>query len=330
MQQAKLRHDWQKAEIVALSELPFMELLYQAQSVHRQYFDPNEVQNCQLLSIKTGTCPEDCGYCSQSGHHSTKIEKQKLLSVEQVVKKAKQAKENGASRFCMGGAWRGPREKEFPQLLEMIKEVKALGLESCATFGMLTDQQAEQLAEGGLDYYNHNLDTSEEYYPKITGTRTYQDRLDTLDRVRKSGVKVCCGGILGLGEQQTDRAGLLMQLANMPEHPQSVPINMLVAVEGTPLGNQKQIDPIELVRWIAVARIMMPHSFVRLSAGRSKLSTEAQALCFFAGANSIFIGDVLLTTENNEITQDQALFEKLDIKPLDLKAFYQQREEATC
>jgi len=313
-----LRHDWSHKEIEALFDLPFNDLMFQAQTVHRANHNPNAVQISTLLSIKTGACPEDCKYCSQSGHYNTALEKEKLLAIEKVVQEAKSAKENGASRFCMGAAWRSPRDKDMLPVLEMVRQVKALGLETCMTLGMLTEQQAGQLAEAGLDYYNHNLDTSESYYKQIITTRTYQDRLDTLENVRKSGMKVCCGGILGLGESRGDLVGLLMQLANLPHHPESVPINMLVKVPGTPLENVEDLDSFEFIRTIAVARIVMPESFVRLSAGRESMNDQMQSLCYLAGANSIFYGEKLLTTPNSEASSDMQLFQRLGIKPLEL------------
>lgn len=311
-----LRHDWTLNEIEALFTLPFNDLLFQAQTAHRQYHNPNEVQVSTLLSIKTGACPEDCKYCSQSGHYNTGLEKEKLLEIAKVVEEARAAKATGASRFCMGAAWRSPREKDMPYVLEMVRQVKSLGVETCMTLGMLSREQAFALAEAGLDYYNHNLDTSPEHYNSIISTRTYQDRLDTLSNVRDAGMKVCCGGILGLGESRRDRAGLLMQLANLPEHPDSVPINMLVKIAGTPLEGVEDLEPFEFIRTIAVARIIMPKSFVRLSAGREKMNEQMQALCFFAGANSIFYGEKLLTTPNAEASQDMKLFDKLGIKPM--------------
>ncbi|MFW1677496.1 biotin synthase BioB [Pontibacter sp. JAM-7] len=312
---ADIRHDWTQAEVKALLDLPFNDLLFRAQTVHRQYFNPNEVQVSTLLSIKTGACPEDCKYCPQSGHYNTGLEKQRLMEVEAVINKAKQAKAAGSTRFCMGAAWKHPSEKDMPYVLEMVKEVKALGLETCMTLGMLDEGKAEQLADAGLDYYNHNLDTSPEFYDKIITTRTYQDRLDTLQNVRDSGMKICSGGILGMGETQTDRIGLLCQLANMSVQPESVPINMLVKVEGTPLENVDDLDPLDFIRTIAVARIMMPASHVRLSAGREKMSDEMQAMTFFAGANSIFYGECLLTTPNPETHRDLQLFKRLGINP---------------
>ena len=312
-----VRHDWQRDEIAALFDLPFNDLLFRAASVHRQYFDPNAVQVSTLLSIKTGACPEDCKYCSQSGHHNTGLEKEKLLEVQKVLAQAKAAREKGASRFCMGAAWRSPRDKDMPYVLEMVKQVKAMGLETCMTLGMLSEEQAGALAEAGLDYYNHNLDTSPEYYGQIISTRTYNDRLQTLAHVRDAGMKICAGGIVGMGENRADRIGLLQQLANLPAHPESVPINMLVKIEGTPLENVADLDNFEFVRTIAVARILMPESFVRLSAGRQEMNDEMQSLCFFAGANSIFYGDKLLTTDNPETDHDQQLFNRLGIHALD-------------
>lgn len=311
-----LRHDWTLDEILALYQLPFNDLLFQAHGIHRQHFDPNAVQVSTLLSIKTGGCSEDCGYCSQSARNKTGLERERLMEVERVVEEAKNAKARGASRFCMGAAWRSPREKDFQLVLDMVREVKALGMETCMTLGMLTDDQAQQLRAIGLDYYNHNLDTSPEYYGEIITTRTYQDRLDTLESVRKAGMNVCCGGIIGMGEQRRDRASLLQQLANLEQHPESVPINMLVKVEGTPLAHVEDLDPLEFVRTIAVARILMPHSMVRLSAGRTEMTDELQALCFFAGANSIFYGERLLTTDNPEADHDRALFDRLGIHTL--------------
>lgn len=312
-----VRHDWQRAEIDALFDLPFNDLLFRAASVHRQHFDPNAVQVSTLLSIKTGACPEDCKYCSQSGHHNTELEKEKLLEVQKVLAEAQAAKAKGASRFCMGAAWRSPRDKDMPYVLDMVKQVKAMGLETCMTLGMLSENQAEQLAQAGLDYYNHNLDTSPEYYGQIISTRTYNDRLQTLAHVRDAGMKVCAGGIVGMGEGRNDRIGLLQQLANLPAHPESVPINMLVKIQGTPLENVDDLDMFEFVRTIAVARILMPESYVRLSAGRQEMNDQMQAMCFFAGANSIFYGEKLLTTDNPETNHDQRLFQRLGIHPLD-------------
>jgi biotin synthase len=312
---APLRHDWQNHEIEALFKLPFNELLYQAHSVHRQYFDPNAVQVSTLLSIKTGACPEDCKYCSQSGHYNTELDKEKLLAVDKVLTEARSAKANGASRFCMGAAWKHPSQKDFPYVLEMVKGVRALGLETCMTLGKLSKEQTAALAEAGLDYYNHNIDTSREYYDKIITTRTFDERLDTLAHVREAGIKVCSGGIVGMGESFHDRIGFLRELANLPRHPESVPINNLVKIKGTPLANVADLDPFDFVRMIAVARILMPRSHVRLSAGREQMNDQMQALCFFAGANSIFYGDKLLTTSNPLANDDMALFARLGIHP---------------
>lgn len=311
----QVRHDWTVAEIEAIYNQPFNDLLFAAQNIHRQHFNPNQVQTSTLLSIKTGACPEDCAYCPQSGHYNTGLSKEQLMAVEEVISKAQQAKKNGATRFCMGAAWRSPREKDLDVVLEMVRQVKGLGLETCVTLGMLTDEQAQKLGEAGLDYYNHNLDTSPEYYQQIITTRTYKNRLDTLQNVRDAGINVCSGGIIGMGEETNDRYGLLQQLANMPEHPQSVPINMLVAVEGTPLGDVEKLDSIEFVRMIATARIMMPESYVRLSAGREDMNEETQTLCYLAGANSIFYGEKLLTTANPEAEADMLLFKRLGIEP---------------
>jgi len=308
-----LRHDWKKSEISALMEQPFNDLLFQAHNLHRRQFDPNRVQVSTLLSIKTGACPEDCAYCSQSARNEAELERERLLPLEEVIAKARAARDNGASRFCMGAAWRNPTDKNLDRVIEMVEAVNALGLETCVTLGMLTQQQTQRLKQAGLDYYNHNLDTSPEYYGEIISTRTYQDRLETLTNVREAGINVCCGGIVGMGEQETDRVSLLQQLANLPKHPESVPINMLVQVEGTPLHGVDKLDPLEFVRTIAAARILMPESWVRLSAGRTAMSDEMQALCFFAGANSIFYGDRLLTTSNPDENQDQQLFERLGI-----------------
>ncbi|WP_341504039.1 biotin synthase BioB [Gallaecimonas sp. GXIMD4217] len=309
----KLRHDWTVAEVQALFQLPFNDLLFKAHGLHREHFNANEVQVSTLLSIKTGACPEDCKYCPQSGHYHTEVERERLLEVEKVLEEARKAKAVGATRFCMGAAWKNPKERDMPYVMSMVKGVKEMGLETCMTLGMLSADQAAQLADAGLDYYNHNLDTSPEFYGQIITTRTYQDRLDTLKNVRDSGMKICSGGIVGLGEDARDRAGLLVQLANLETHPESVPINMLVKVKGTPLEDVEDLDPIEFVRTIAVARILMPKSHVRLSAGREKMSDEMQALCFFAGANSIFYGDKLLTTANPEANKDLQLFRRLGI-----------------
>jgi len=313
--QTEIRHDWSEQEVQALFDLPFNDLLFQAQLVHRQNFNPNEVQVSTLLSIKTGACPEDCKYCPQSGHYNTGLEKERLMQVEAVLEKAKKAKETGSTRFCMGAAWKHPADKDMPYVIEMVKGVKALGLETCMTLGMLDEDKADQLAEAGLDYYNHNLDTSPESYDKIITTRTYQDRLDTLHHVRESGMKICSGGILGMGETANDRIGLLRQLANLPKQPESVPINMLVKVKGTPLENADDLDNLDFIRTIAVARIMMPQSHVRLSAGRESMSDEMQAMTFMAGANSIFYGECLLTTPNPETHRDLQLFKRLGINP---------------
>ncbi|MFT7497254.1 MAG: biotin synthase, partial [Urechidicola sp.] len=296
-----------------LFDQPFNDLVFQAQTIHRQNFDPNAVQISSLLSIKTGACPEDCSYCPQSARYDTGLERERLMPLEEVKQAALNAKLNGASRFCMGAAWRNPTDKNLHKVIEMISAVKDMGLETCVTLGMLTQPQSKKLKEAGLDYYNHNLDTSPEYYKDIITTRKYQDRLDTLENVRSENINVCCGGIVGMGETDKDRAALLQQLANLPEHPQSVPINLLVQVENTPLYGTEKLDPIEFVRTIAVARIMMPKSAVRLSAGRNDMSDEMQALCFVAGANSIFYGDTLLTTPNPDENKDLELFERLGI-----------------
>jgi biotin synthase len=310
-----LRHDWSRDDVAALFALPFNDLLFQAQTVHRQHFNPNQVQVSTLCSIKTGACPEDCKYCPQSARYDTGLEREKLMKVEKVIEEAKAAKAGGATRFCMGAAWRSPKNKDMPYVVDMVKGVKALGLETCMTLGMLDEQQSEELAEAGLDYYNHNLDTSPEYYGEIITTRTYQDRLETLGHVRKAGMKVCSGGIVGMGEGEQNRVGLLLQLANMPVHPESVPINMLVRVEGTPLDSQDDLDPFDFIRTIAVARILMPASHVRLSAGREDMNEQMQAMAFFAGANSIFYGEKLLTTPNPEANKDMQLFARLGIEP---------------
>jgi len=306
---------WGVAEIEALLKLPFSDLMYRAQQIHRENFDANAVQLSTLLSIKTGGCSEDCGYCTQSSFHAA-VENQKMLEVDEVVKAAKAAKDAGAGRFCMGAAWREPSKNDMQAVVEMVKEVRALGMETCATLGMLNDEQTEQLRAAGLDYYNHNLDTAPEFYGNIITTRDYQDRLDTLERVRKAGMNVCSGGIIGMGENLTQRAGLIAQLANMDPYPESVPINNLVKVEGTPLAETEDIDPLDFVRMIAAARITMPTAFVRLSAGRQEMSDAVQALCFLAGANSIFYGDQLLTTGNPEVERDRALMNKLGMYPL--------------
>ena len=313
---SELRHDWRDETINALFETPLNDLLFEAQRIHRQYFKPNQVQVSTLLSIKTGKCPEDCGYCPQSVRYDTSVKDEDLMPLDQVIEAAKVAKQKGSSRFCMGAAWRSPKDRDMAAVVDMVKAVKDLGMETCLTLGMLSDKQTEQLKEAGLDYYNHNLDTSPDFYGDIITTRTYQDRLDTLQRVRDAGMKTCCGGIVGMGEGRKDRIGLLRELANQPQHPESVPINMLVKVEGTPLSNTDDLDPFEFVRSIAVARIMMPKSYVRLSAGRETMSDEMQALCFFAGANSIFYGEKLLTTPNPSADHDKQLFERLGIQAI--------------
>jgi len=309
------RHDWTRDEAQALYDLPFADLMFQAQSVHRANFDPNHVETASLLSIKTGGCPEDCGYCSQSAHYKTDVKATKLMDHDDVIATARRAKESGANRFCMAAAWRNPKDKDLDRVCDMVSEVKALGLETCATLGMLTREQADRLRDAGLDFYNHNVDTSPEFYGHIITTRTMQDRIETLAHARESGLKVCCGGIVGMGEQVEDRLGMLMVLANLAEHPESVPINLWNEVKGVPVnGTANAPDPIEMVRMIAVARIMMPKSVVRLSAGRQYMTDEMQALCFLAGANSIFIGDVLLTTKNPQTDKDATLLNRLGIK----------------
>ena len=311
-----IRHNWTQEEAEALFNQPFNDLLYRAQKLHRQFFNPNELQISTLLSIKTGSCPEDCAYFPQSAHYNTGLEKEKLISVERVLEAANAAKEAGATRFCMGAAWRRPTDKDLDQVCKMVKAVQNIGLETCVTLGMLKENQAKVLKESGLDYYNHNIDTSENYYSEIISTRTFNDRIDTISHVRKAGINVCAGGIVGMGESKEDRAGMLKTLANMPSHPESVPINMLVRAPGTPLANVNNVDPFEFIRTIAVSRIMMPSSIVRLSAGRNEMNDSTQALCFLAGANSIFYGDSLLTTENPQMLQDQALFDRLGLRPM--------------
>lgn len=317
---------WAIESVAAIYEQPFNDLLYAAHTTHLLHHPANTLQLATLLSIKTGACPEDCGYCSQSGHHATHVEKENLLNIDQVLASARAAKEGGATRFCMGAAWRSPPAKAMSQLAAMIAGVKEMGLETCMTLGMLTPEQAVELKDAGLDFYNHNIDTSPSYYEKVTTTRKFSDRLETLENVRKAGIHVCCGGILGLGETRADRIEFLLTLANLDEPPESVPINRLIRVEGTPLGNMPQVEGIELVRTIATARLLMPKSKVRLTAGRTEMSDELQALCFFAGANSIFIGDVLLTEKNPQREKDSALFEKLGLKasPMSIK------EESIC
>jgi biotin synthase len=314
MRLGEVRTDWRPEEVRALLALPFADLVFHAQRVHRDNFDPNEVQISTLLSIKTGACPEDCAYCSQSIRFETGLKSEPLMNLDEVMQKARTARANGATRFCMGAAYRSPKPKQLAQIIEMVKGVRELGMETCVTLGMVSPDQAQDLKEAGLDYYNHNLDTSESYYKEIITTRTYQDRLDTLQAVREAGIKVCCGGILGMGESELDRAQLLHTLATLPQHPESVPINQLMQVAGTPLHGSNKVEALEFVRTIAVARLLMPRSHVRLSAGRSDMSDETQALCFLAGANSIFYGDKLLTTENPDENHDLGLFEKLGIR----------------
>jgi len=311
-----VRHDWTRAEVAKVFTQPLPDLLFQAQTVHRMYFDPREVQVSTLLSIKTGGCPEDCGYCSQSVHNETGLKASKLMDVEKVLTEARAAKAAGATRFCMGAAWRSPKEKDLDAVCAMVEGVKALGLESCATLGMLTADQAGRLKESGLDYYNHNIDTSPEFYGKVITTRTIDDRLETLSHVRDAGINVCCGGILGMGEEQDDRVGMILTLANLPAHPESVPINMLMKIDGTPMDGNAALDPIEFVRTIATARVCMPKAMVRLSAGRETMSDETQALCFIAGANSIFYGPKLLTTSNPDQDRDRALMDRLGLVPM--------------
>jgi len=313
-----LRHDWTREEAQALYDAPFNDLLFRAHSIHRRFFDPNTVQMSRLLSIKTGGCAEDCGYCSQSAHHASGLKASKLMQVEKVLTEARKAKEQGATRYCMGAAWRSPKERDMDALCAMVEGVKAMGMETCMTLGMLSDDDVGKLKHAGLDYYNHNLDTSERYYDKVITTRTFADRLETLARVRDAGIKVCAGGIVGMGEEPEDRVDMLVTLANLPRHPESVPINMLIAIPGTPLADAERIDGISFVRTIALARILMPKSYVRLSAGRTQMSEETQALCFFAGANSIFVGETLLTADNPGEDSDAALFGKLGLKPLEL------------
>jgi len=314
----ELRHDWSREEAQALYDAPFNDLIFKAQTVHRRYFDPNTVQRSRLLSIKTGGCAEDCGYCSQSAHHASGLKASKLMQVERVLAEARRAKEQGATRYCMGAAWRSPKGRDMDVLCAMVEGVKAMGMETCMTLGMLSDDDVSRLKIAGLDYYNHNIDTSERYYSKVITTRTFADRLETLARVREAGMKVCCGGIVGMGEEPEDRVDMLVTLANLPEHPESVPINMLIAIPGTPLADAEKIDGISFVRTIALARILMPKSYVRLSAGRTQMSAETQALCFFAGANSIFVGDTLLTADNPGEDSDAVVFDRLGLRPLEL------------
>lgn len=323
-----IRHNWRVSEAQALLDKPFMDLLFQAQNVHRQYHDPNEVQVSTLLSIKTGACPEDCKYCPQSARYNTAVKRERLLEIEQVLTAAKAAKAAGSTRFCMGAAWRNPNERDMPYLQTLVKEVKSMGMETCMTLGMLSKDQADTLADAGLDYYNHNVDTASDFYQEVITTRTYQDRLDTLENVRNSGMKVCSGGIIGLGESTENRATMLSELANLPTHPQSVPINRLVKCEGTPYEANNDVDDFDFIRVIAAARIMMPQSMVRLSAGRESMNEQMQALCFMAGANSIFYGCKLLTTPNPEESADLQLFNKLGISPA--KSAYQYSEDTTA
>ena len=312
---SELRNDWSVEEVEALFDLPFNDLIFRAHQLHREHFNPNEVQISTLLSIKTGACPEDCSYCSQSAINDTGLERERLLELQAVKAAAAEAKRNGSTRFCMGAAWRNPTDKSLDKVIDMITEVKAMGMETCVTLGMLSEAQASRLKDAGLDYYNHNLDTSPEFYGEVITTRTYQDRIDTIEHVRNSGINVCSGGILGMGETRYDRARLLQELANLPEHPGSVPINDLVQVKGTPLDGIDKLDAFEFIRTVAVARIIMPKSYVRLSAGRTEMNEQTQSLCFFAGANSMFYGDRLLTTDNPEESKDQALFAKLGMTP---------------
>jgi biotin synthase len=315
-----MRHDWSREEAQALYEAAFNDLLFKAHTIHRRYFDPNAVQRSRLLSIKTGGCAEDCGYCSQSAHHASGLSASKLMAVQNVLAEARKAKDAGATRYCMGAAWRSPKGRDMDVLCAMVEGVKELGMETCMTLGMLSDDDVGKLKVAGLDYYNHNIDTSERYYGKVITTRTFADRLQTLSRVREAGIKVCAGGIVGMGEEPEDRVDMLLTLANLPQHPESVPINMLIAIPGTPLADAEKIDGIAFVRTIALARILMPQSYVRLSAGRTQMSDETQALCFFAGANSIFVGDTLLTTDNPGEDSDAVLFDKLGLRPLELAA----------
>ena len=328
MPQSQLRHDWTLEEIEALLDLPFNDLLLRAQNVHRAHFEPNRVQVSTLLSIKTGACPEDCGYCSQSARHDTGLERERLLPLGEVIAAASAARDQGATRFCMGAAWRNPTDRNLDQVIAMVEAVHGLGLETCVTLGMLTGPQARRLKDAGLDYYNHNLDTSPEFYSQVVSTRTYRDRLDTLEHVREAGLKTCSGGILGMGESRRDRASMLRQLTNLPAHPESVPINLLVQVEGTPLFGTAALDPLEFVRTVAAARCLMPRSYVRLSAGRSQMSDELQALCYFAGANSVFYGERLLTTPNAESDRDRVLFARLGLAFEEIEP--ERREPGPC
>ncbi|NRB19060.1 MAG: biotin synthase BioB [Rhodobacteraceae bacterium] len=311
-----IRNDWTREQAEAIYNLPFMDLLFQAQTVHRQNFDPNQVQKSKLLSIKTGGCAEDCAYCSQSARNGAQLSASKLIEVAKVIHEAKKAKEGGATRYCMGAAWRSPKDRDMVALEAMVKGVKDLGMETCMTLGMLDDEQVFRLRDSGLDYYNHNIDTSERYYSEIITTRTFADRINTLNRVREAGIKVCAGGIVGMGEQQMDRIDMILTLATLEEHPDSVPVNMLIPIPDTPLADVEKLDPIEFVRTVALARILMPKTHVRLSAGRTDMSDEMQAMCFFAGANSIFVGDTLLTADNPGEDKDSALFARLGITPM--------------
>ena len=330
IQAAPVRHDWRQHEIENLFDLPFMDLLARAHAVHTANHDPNAVQVSTLLSIKTGGCPEDCAYCPQAQRYHTGVEAQKLMDVDAVLERARAARAAGASRFCMGAAWRGPKDRDIRKVAEMIRGVKALGLETCATLGLLGEGHAQALKDAGLDYYNHNIDTSPDYYGEIIRTRAFEDRLETLEGIRAAGLKTCCGGIVGMGETRTQRAGLLQALVNLPEHPQSVPINQLVPVSGTPLADVEKIDPLEFVRTIAVARIVMPKSVVRLSAGRRQMSDEMQALCFFAGAGSIFMGEKLLTTGNPDVEHDRALFRRLDLHSMQVNVDALEADTVHC
>lgn len=309
-----VRHAWTLDEVLAFYDLPLMDLIWRAQGVHRENFDPNAIQRSTLLSVKTGGCSEDCGYCSQSARYQTDTERERLMPIDEVVAAARAAKDKGASRFCMGAAWKGPKDNDLDKVLEMVREVKALGMQTCVTLGMLKDGQAEKLRDAGLDYYNHNLDTDKEFYGQVIKSHTHDDRLDTLDQVRDAGINVCSGGIIGMGESRRNRAALIVQLANLPKAPESVPINNLVPIPGTPMADNPRLDPFEFVRTIAAARITMPSSWVRLSAGRQQMSDELQALCFLAGANSMFYGDRLLTTDNPDVDRDDALFARLGVK----------------
>ena len=317
--QGDIRQNWTKEEALAVYEAPFNDLLFQAQTIHRRTFDPNKVQLSRLLSIKTGGCPEDCGYCSQSSHHESGLKASRLMEVERVLAEARKARDAGATRYCMGAAWRSPKDRDMDAVVAMVEGVKALGMETCMTLGMLDGAQAARLGEAGLDYYNHNIDTSERHYGNVISTHSFADRLETLVHVRQSGIKVCCGGIVGMGEEAIDRVDMLVTLANLPEHPESVPINMLIPIPGTPLASAEPIQPIDFVRTVALARIMMPESVVRLSAGRTAMTDEMQALCFFAGANSIFVGDTLLTAGNPENDKDMDLFRRLGLQPMELE-----------